>query len=213
MHIRLAGDLFQISDFIQCEKVMLAVSGGGDSLALLFLVKDYLKTLSFPPEIIAVTIDHQLRQESAREAEKVAEICRAHRIKHVIVRWEGEKPKTCIALSARVARYDLLFQEAQKQGASLIMTGHTLNDQVETYQMRYQRFQKGVEGWKQELRRRKKSFVGGNAGVLPQQGDGFGCERSGHVLAVLGGNAGVLQQRSDGLGCMHGGYVLAGVAD
>nr|WP_275064748.1 tRNA lysidine(34) synthetase TilS [Bartonella sp. ML70XJBT.G] len=125
--------------------MILAVSGGSDSLALLFLVKDHLKTLSIPPEMIAVTVDHQLRKESAGEALIVAEICRAHRIKHVTVRWEGTKPKTHIASSARMARYDLLFQEAEKQGATLIMTGHTLNDQVETYQMRSQRLRKNKD--------------------------------------------------------------------
>ncbi|WP_208432991.1 tRNA lysidine(34) synthetase TilS [Bartonella taylorii] len=144
MDVRLAGNLFKTSDFIQCKKLILAVSGGSDSLALLFLVKDHLKTLSVPPEMIAVTVDHQLRKESAREAENVAQICRAHHIKHIVVRWEGQKPKTHIASSARVARYNLLFKEAQKQGATLIMTGHTLNDQVETYQMRSQRLQKSI---------------------------------------------------------------------
>ncbi|WP_208437001.1 tRNA lysidine(34) synthetase TilS [Bartonella taylorii] len=144
MGVRLAGNLFKTSDFIQCKKLILAVSGGSDSLALLFLVKDHLKTLSAPPEMIAVTVDHQLRKESAREAENVAQICRAHHIKHIVVRWEGQKPKTHIASSARVARYNLLFKEAQKQGATLIMTGHTLNDQVETYQMRSQRLQKSI---------------------------------------------------------------------
>ncbi|VEJ44408.1 tRNA lysidine(34) synthetase TilS [Bartonella vinsonii] len=144
MGIRLAGNLFKPSDFIQCQKVILAVSGGSDSLALLFLVKDHLKTLSVPPEIIAVTVDHQLRKESAREASIVAEICRSHHIKHIIVRWEGKKPKTHLASSARIARYNLLFKEAQKQGATLIMTGHTLNDQAETYQMRSQRLSKNL---------------------------------------------------------------------
>lgn len=142
MCVRLARNLFKTSDFIQCRRVILAVSGGSDSLALMFLVKEYLETLSMPPEIIAVTVDHQLRKESACEAETVAEICRAHHTKHITVRWEGTKPKTHIASSARIARYNLLFQEAQRQGASLIMTGHTLNDQVETYQMRSQRLQK-----------------------------------------------------------------------
>ncbi|EJF74374.1 tRNA lysidine(34) synthetase TilS [Bartonella alsatica] len=159
MCVRLAGNLFKTSDFIQCQKLILAVSGGSDSLALLFLVKDYLKTLSLPPEIIAVTIDHQLREESAREAGNVAEICHAHDIKHVIVQWVGKKPKTHITSSARIARYDLLFKEAQKQGASLIMTGHTLNDQVETYQMRYQRLSKSRNVLQAE------AFVGVGDGV------------------------------------------------
>ncbi|GAA4657348.1 hypothetical protein GCM10023262_00110 [Bartonella pachyuromydis] len=139
-------------------------------MALLFLVKDHLKTLSSPPEMVAVTVDHQLREESAGEAFIVAEICRAHRIKHVILRWEGQKPKTQIASSARVARYDLLFQEAQKQGATLIMTGHTLNDQVETYQMRSWRLQrnKGSQGGAWE-RGHDGVYARGPAGVVQDE--------------------------------------------
>ncbi|WP_208431763.1 tRNA lysidine(34) synthetase TilS [Bartonella schoenbuchensis] len=149
MLIQLAK-IFKKSDFTHCQKLIVAASGGGDSLALLFLLKDYFKTLLSPPEIIVVTVDHQLREESACEAQKVAEICRAYQIKHVIVRWEGTKPKTDISQKARVARYDLLFQEAEKQGATLIMTGHTLNDQVETYYMRCQRVLKGKAVSQQE---------------------------------------------------------------
>ncbi|EJF87796.1 tRNA lysidine(34) synthetase TilS [Bartonella rattimassiliensis] len=173
MCVGLARNLFKTSDFIQCQKVILAVSGGSDSLALMFLVKEYLENLLAPPEMIAVTVDHQLRRESACEAETVAEICRTHQIKHITVRWEGEKPKTHIASSARVARYDLLVKEAQKQGTSLIMTGHTLNDQVETYQMRYQRCQKNrgalhcaADGM------RNKDLVGSFVGVLHREIEG-----------------------------------------
>ncbi|MET3589840.1 tRNA(Ile)-lysidine synthase [Bartonella silvatica] len=193
MRIRLAGNLFKASDFVQCQRLILAVSGGGDSLALLFLLKDYLETLSAPPEMIAVTIDHQLRTESAREAESVAEICRAHHIKHVIVRWEGKKPRSHIASSARIARYNLLFQEAQKQGATLIMTGHTLNDQVETYQMRYQRFQKGVGKREKAVFRSEHDvrWVKNSADVFPSEA--FGSPRTGedacNPAGVLAGEA------------------------
>ncbi len=165
--VRLARNLFKTSDFIQCQKLILAVSGGSDSLALMFLVKEHLETLAFPPEMIVVTVDHQLRKESMREAETVAKICRVHDIQHITVRWEGEKPKTHIASSARVARYDLLVKEAQKQGASLIMTGHTLNDQVETYQMRYQRLQKNRGAlYSEAVAMRDGVSAGGFAGIL-----------------------------------------------
>ncbi|WP_375637005.1 MULTISPECIES: tRNA lysidine(34) synthetase TilS [unclassified Bartonella] len=167
MCVRLARNLFKTSDFIQCQKLILAVSGGSDSLALMFLVKEHLETLAFPPEMIVVTVDHQLRKESMREAETVAKICRVHDIQHITVRWEGEKPKTHIASSARVARYDLLVKEAQKQGASLIMTGHTLNDQVETYQMRYQRLQKNRGAlYSEAVAMRDGVSAGGFAGIL-----------------------------------------------
>ncbi|WP_375645895.1 tRNA lysidine(34) synthetase TilS [Bartonella sp. TT29SHDZB] len=174
MCVRLARNLFKTSDFIQCQKLILAVSGGSDSLALMFLVKEHLETLAFPPEMIVVTVDHQLRKESMREAEIVAEICRAHHIKHIIVRWEGEKPKTHIASSARVARYDLLVKEAQKQGASLIMTGHTLNDQVETYQMRYQRLQKNRGAlYSEAVAMRDELYTSGFAGALCAEAEGI----------------------------------------
>ncbi|AGF76405.1 tRNA lysidine(34) synthetase TilS [Bartonella vinsonii] len=211
MGIRLAGNLFKISDFIQCQKVILAVSGGSDSLALLFLVKDHLKTLSVSPEIIAVTVDHQLRKESAREASIVAEICRAHHIKHIIVRWEGKKPKTHIASSARIARYNLLFKEAQKQGATLIMTGHTLNDQAETYQMRYQRLSKSLNVLPCEAF--EGMWDGGdarNTGGVLQRGafegmqDGGEARDSGENIAqkncLLGENDGLIYAR--GLSCI-----------
>ncbi|WP_375661691.1 tRNA lysidine(34) synthetase TilS [Bartonella sp. CR127HXZ] len=174
MCVRLARNLFKTSDFIQCQKLILAVSGGSDSLALMFLVKEHLETLSVPPEMIVVTVDHQLRKESTREVETVAKICRVHHIKHIAVRWEGEKPKTHIASSARVARYDLLVKEAQKQGASVIMTGHTLNDQVETYQMRYQRLQKNRGALHGEVgAMRDEVYSSGFAGVLRGEVEGI----------------------------------------
>ncbi|WP_375611767.1 MULTISPECIES: tRNA lysidine(34) synthetase TilS [unclassified Bartonella] len=174
MCVRLARNLFKTSDFIQCQKLILAVSGGSDSLALMFLVKEHLETLVFPPEMIVVTVDHQLRKESMREAETVAKICRVHDIQHITVRWEGEKPKTHIASSARVARYDLLVKEAQKQGASLIMTGHTLNDQVETYQMRYQRLQKNRGAlYSEAVAMRDEVYASGFAGILRGEAEGI----------------------------------------
>ncbi len=204
MCVRLARNLFKTSDFIQCQKLILAVSGGSDSLALMFLVKEHLETLSVPPEMIVVTVDHQLRKESTREAETVAKICRVHQIQHIAVRWEGEKPKTHIASSARVARYDLLVKEAQKQGASVIMTGHTLNDQVETYQMRYQRLQKN------------RGALHGEVGALHDEvsAGGFTSALHGEVGALhdevsAGGFAGALHGE---VGAMHDEVSAGGFA-
>ncbi|WP_375673202.1 tRNA lysidine(34) synthetase TilS [Bartonella sp. TS82HLJMH] len=203
MCVRLARNLFKTSDFIQCQKLILAVSGGSDSLALMFLVKEHLETLSVPPEMIVVTVDHQLRKESMREVETVAKICRVHRIKHIAVRWEGEKPKTHIASSARVARYDLLVKEAQKHGASVIMTGHTLNDQVETYQMRYQRLKKNrgaVYGEAGAMR--DEVYSSGFTGVL--RGEAEGIYDEGHAREtrknIAEKNYGPLYER--GLSCI-----------
>ena len=131
--------LFQPSDFENCKIVIAAVSGGGDSTSLLFLLRDYLKELENPPELIAVTVDHRLRPESAAEAEEVGKLCERLNVKHETVCWADAKPQTALSHEARIARYGLLFSVAEKVGASVIMTGHTLNDQAETYEMRLHR--------------------------------------------------------------------------
>lgn len=128
--------IFSQIDFRGEQVVVAAVSGGGDSLALLFLLKDYLAGIGHAPELIAVTVDHGLRPESAGEAEMVARLCHVHGIEHQTLRWEGEKPKTGIAAAAREARYRLLIEAARDAGARIILTGHTRDDQIETFLMR-----------------------------------------------------------------------------
>ncbi len=122
----------------RAKGIVAAVSGGSDSLALLFLLKDHLATLENPPPLTAVTIDHRLRAVSADEAENVGKLCHAYGIAHRVLPEEA-KPKTGIAAAARSARYRLLVQAAQEVGADFIATGHTRDDQIETFLMRQER--------------------------------------------------------------------------
>lgn len=133
------ADIFKPFHLDQAKTVIAAVSGGSDSLAMLFLLKDYVATLDHPPALLAVTVDHRLRPESADEAENVGSLCRQHGIAHRILAWDDPKPSQGLAAAARSARYRLLVQAAQEAGAGVIVTGHTQDDQIETFLMRRER--------------------------------------------------------------------------
>ncbi|MCT7377288.1 tRNA lysidine(34) synthetase TilS [Chelativorans salis] len=119
--------------------MIAAVSGGGDSLALLLLLHDYLKSAQSGPSLLAVTVDHGLRPEAAEEARAVGRLCAAHGIAHRVLRWEGRKPATGLSAAAREARLRLLAGAADEAGSDLVLTGHAADDQAETLAMRLKR--------------------------------------------------------------------------
>ena len=123
--------------------LVLAISGGPDSTALMLLAARWArgihKTRKRAPKLIAVTVDHGLRAESAREAAAVKRLARSLGIEHRTVRWTGAKPRTGLQEAARAARYRLLSDAARKAGAPFILTAHTLDDQAETVLIRLTR--------------------------------------------------------------------------
>jgi len=123
----------------KCRALVLAVSGGPDSTALMVLAARWRKTLSARPRLIAVTVDHGLRKEAKREAAGVAKLARKLGIAHRTLRWTGRKPATGLQQAARTARYRLLAEVARKERAAHILTAHTLDDQAETVLIRMSR--------------------------------------------------------------------------
>ncbi|MBD3848723.1 tRNA lysidine(34) synthetase TilS [Bosea sp. SSUT16] len=115
--------------------LLVAVSGGPDSVAVLALLADWAK-LPGRPSLQAATVDHGLRPEAAGEAEAVARLCGRLGVAHRILRWAGPKPANGLQAAARQARYDLLAEEALRRGNAAIVTAHTLDDQAETLLMR-----------------------------------------------------------------------------
>jgi tRNA(Ile)-lysidine synthase len=116
--------------------LLLAVSGGPDSVALMWLMARWRRSLGRGPRLIAATVDHGLRAEAAREARVVKRLARELDLPHRTLRWSGEKPTTGVPAAARDARYRLLAQAAKAAGASHIVTAHTRDDQAETLLMR-----------------------------------------------------------------------------
>ncbi len=120
-------------------RILCAVSGGPDSLALLILLH---KTM--PDRVVAATVDHALRLESADEAQYVQRICKDMQVQHVIFS-PAEKITGNIQSSARHARYALLAQAAEQYDCPYIATAHHADDQLETVLMRLARGS-GVDG-------------------------------------------------------------------
>ncbi|MBR0874323.1 tRNA lysidine(34) synthetase TilS [Bradyrhizobium tropiciagri] len=116
--------------------LVLAVSGGPDSVALLWLAVRWRRALSRGPQLVAVTVDHGLRAESAREARDVKRLAQSLDLPHRTLRWTGPKPRTGLPAAAREARYRLLARAARRHGATHILTAHTRDDQAETLLMR-----------------------------------------------------------------------------
>lgn len=123
----------------QYPALILAVSGGPDSTALMVLAARWRKTLRRGPKLIAVTIDHGLRPEARKEAAAVKALARTLGIEHRTLRWTGPKPKTGLQEAARTARYRLLAQASRQAGDAPVLTAHTRDDQAETVLFRMMR--------------------------------------------------------------------------
>ena len=120
--------------------LVVAVSGGGDSMALLNACHQVARDGTIPGRrLIAATVDHGLRAGSDREAREVGSFCAALGVQHEILTWTGEKPATGMQAAARLARYRLLAGLCARAGAIGVATAHTRDDQAETVAMRAER--------------------------------------------------------------------------
>jgi tRNA(Ile)-lysidine synthase len=119
------------------HRILLAVSGGADSTALLRGLLELKAPLGIAPHQLAVAhLNHGLRPCAEADAEFVAQLCDQHEVE-----FYGEKveaaasPGTAsdgIEAWAREVRYRFLKETGGKIGARYLMTAHTLNDQAET---------------------------------------------------------------------------------
>lgn len=121
----------------------LAVSGGGDSIAMLHLAHDWARRAD--EAIRIAVVDHGLRPESAAEAEGVSRAAAALGHPATILRWADWSGSGNVQAAARDARYRLIGEWARGLGITAVALGHTLEDQAETVLMRLARGS-GVDG-------------------------------------------------------------------
>jgi tRNA(Ile)-lysidine synthase len=129
------------------KKVLVAVSGGPDSVACLLLLLHLRERFGF--DVVVSHFDHQLRPDSRTDLEFVRELCAKRDVS--CFTGEGDVGKVArdtranVEETARRMRYQFLSFVAGKEGADCVATGHTADDQAETVLMRVVRGS-GVRG-------------------------------------------------------------------
>ncbi len=130
--------------FAGARRAALAVSGGGDSVAMMALVHRWLENRALP-EITVLSVDHGLRAQAGAELRKVAAWAKAFGFSHKTLEWTGRKPKRGLQAAAREARYGLMLDWCGAHQVSHLGLAHTMDDQAETVMMRLMRGS-GVDG-------------------------------------------------------------------
>ncbi len=123
-----------LGPFERPPTLVVAVSGGADSMALTLLAAEWAAARH--GSIAALTVDHRLRKESRAEAKQVAAWLGARGIEHKTLAWTGEKPTSGIQAAAREKRYELLEDWCRRQGVLHLLVAHNLDDQAETFLLR-----------------------------------------------------------------------------
>jgi tRNA(Ile)-lysidine synthase len=116
----------------------VAVSGGGDSVALMRLLADWARARKLDaPKIL--TVDHGLAAGSKTRANDVKAQAKTLNLACEILSWKGRKPKSDIEANARAARYRLMGEWCRVHGIRYLYVAHSQDDQAETFLLRLAR--------------------------------------------------------------------------
>jgi tRNA(Ile)-lysidine synthase len=132
------------------EHVVVAVSGGADSVALLLALDELLRAQKLSLHVTVAHLNHGLRGEAgAADARWVSELARSLdyeiALGNLDVRELARERRDNLEQAARRARYSFLSGAAQERGAQAVLTAHTMDDQAETVLLRLMRGS-GVDG-------------------------------------------------------------------
>jgi len=116
----------------------VAVSGGGDSVALMHLLADWARARKLAaPKIL--TVDHGLAAGSRKRASDVKAQARKLGLDCEVLSWKTSKPKSDIEARAREARYRLMGEWCRANGVAFLYVAHSQDDQAETFLLRLAR--------------------------------------------------------------------------
>jgi len=116
------------------QPLAVAVSGGGDSLALALIARDWAR--GHGRRLLILTVDHGLRPESRDWTRACADLAARLDADFQALAWEGDKPARGLPAAARQARHRLIAQAARTAGARVVLMGHTASDITEAQAMR-----------------------------------------------------------------------------
>ncbi len=130
------------------ETIVVAVSGGADSTALLLALDELKSHNKLALDICVAHLDHRLRKSSARDAKWVADLATRLGYRSVVgrskVAEDAEAASDNLEQAARKARYAFLERTAKKVSAGYVLTAHTMDDQAETVLLRLMRGSAGA---------------------------------------------------------------------
>ena len=121
-------------DSRSCAPVAVAVSGGGDSVALLDLVAGWARRHARP--VVALTVDHRLNPDSDDWCTRSRDLAHSLGCRWQGLVWEAPTPGPGLSARARTARHALLADATRRAGAKVLIMGHTLDDRQEATWMR-----------------------------------------------------------------------------
>lgn len=114
----------------------IALSGGGDSVALSLIAADWARRHA--RRLLVLTVDHGLNPASSGWTDRCARLAKRLGADFRALAWDGGKPTNGLPAAARLARHRLLARAARDAGARVILMGHTADDRAEAAAMRAQ---------------------------------------------------------------------------
>jgi tRNA(Ile)-lysidine synthase len=131
-------DFFNTMDSrLHGNRIAIAVSGGVDSMALLYLM--FHESRIENQNIIVLHVNHKLRERSDTEEQYIIQTCEKLNIPYKIFHWTGDKPEAGLESVARDVRYKFMTDYCRENNIEYLAVAHQADDQIETFLMNLSR--------------------------------------------------------------------------